>query len=53
MKSERSKNIRGAAARNHRNKEARDLEAQREKERVDAGKRKGRIERDDGTVLNN
>jgi len=49
-KPERLKNIRGAAARNHRNKEARDREAQREKERADAGRRKVRIERDDGTA---
>ena len=43
--------MRGAAARNHRNKEARDREAQREKERADTGKRKGRIERDDGIAI--
>lgn len=45
-KPEKTKNIRGAAARNHRNKEVRDREAQREKERADAfGGRKGRAER--------
>ena len=52
-KPEKSKIIRGAAARNHRNKEVRDREAQREKERADAhGNRKGRAERrrGDGNV---
>lgn len=52
-KSEKSKAIRGAAARNHRNKEVRDREAQREKERIDAlGGRKARTERrrGDGNV---
>ena len=52
-KPEKSNIIRGAAARNHRNKEVRDREAQREKERADAhGNRKGRAERrrGDGTV---
>lgn len=45
-KPEKTKNIRGAAARNHRNKEVRDREAQREKERADAlGGRKGHAER--------
>lgn len=45
-KPEKTKSIRGAAARNHRNKEVRDREAQREKERADAlGGRKGRAER--------
>lgn len=45
-KPEKTKNIRGAAARNHRNKEVRDREAQREKERTDTlGGRKGRAER--------
>ncbi|CAD6587963.1 MAG: hypothetical protein ASARMPRED_003362 [Alectoria sarmentosa] len=45
-KPEKSRNIRGAAARNQRNKEFRDREAQREKERTDAlGGRKGRAER--------
>lgn len=45
-KPEKAKNIRGAAARNHRNKEDRNREVQREKERVDAlGGRKGRAER--------
>lgn len=49
-KPERFKNIRGAAARNHRNKEVRDREAQRERERADGGGRKRRVgrERDDG-----
>lgn len=43
---EKAKNIRGAAARNQRNKEDRDREAQRDKERADAlGGRKGRAER--------
>ncbi|KAL2053669.1 hypothetical protein ABVK25_005973 [Lepraria finkii] len=48
-KPERFKNIRGAAARNHRNKEVRDREAQRERERADGGGRKRRVgrERDD------
>ena len=45
-KPEKTKNVRGAAARNHRNKEVRDHEAHREKERVDTlGGRKGRAER--------
>lgn len=40
------KKIRGAAARNHREKETRDREAEREKARADAaGRRKGRAER--------
>ena len=40
------KRIRGAAARNHREKEMRDREKEREKERADAaGRRKGRAER--------
>ena len=49
-KPERFKNIRGAAARNHRNKEVRDREAQRDRERVDSGGRKRGIgrEQDDG-----
>ena len=49
-KQERFKNIRGAAARNHRNKEVRDREAQRERERADASGRKRRSgrERDEG-----
>ncbi|KAI4109441.1 MAG: hypothetical protein L6R37_000598 [Teloschistes peruensis] len=50
-----AKPIRGAAARNHRNKELRDLEEKREKERADAaGRRKGRAERrrGDGNKLN-
>lgn len=50
-----TKSIRGAAARNHRNKELRDLEEKREKERADAaGRRKGRAERrrGDGNELN-
>ncbi len=51
-KPEKPKNIRGAAARNHRNKEVRDREAQREKERADAlGGRKGRAERRRGDGL--
>ncbi|KAL8665131.1 MAG: hypothetical protein Q9202_002531 [Teloschistes flavicans] len=48
------KSIRGAAARNHRNKELRDLEEKREKDRADAaGRRKGRAERrrGDGSKL--
>ena len=52
-KPEKSKSIRGAAARNHRTKEVRDREAQREKQRADAlGGRKGRAERrrGDGNV---
>ena len=41
-----AKKIRGAAARNHREKELRDREKEREKERADAaGRRKGRAER--------
>ena len=41
-----NKKIRGAAARNHRNKELREREEQRERERADAaGRRKGRAER--------
>ena len=40
-KTEKSKNIRGAAARNHRAKEIREREAAREKERAEATKRKG------------
>ncbi|KAL8923972.1 MAG: hypothetical protein Q9172_002899 [Xanthocarpia lactea] len=41
-----AKNIRGAAARNHRNKELRDQEEKREKDRADAaGRRKGRAEK--------
>ena len=44
-KPEKSHTIRGTAARNHRNKEVRDREAQREKERANAhGGRKGRAE---------
>ena len=40
------KKIRGAAARNHRDKEIRDREEKRERERADAaGRRKGRAER--------
>ncbi|KAL8694690.1 MAG: hypothetical protein Q9218_000701 [Villophora microphyllina] len=40
------KSIRGAAARNHRNKEIREREEKREKDRTDAaGRRKGRAER--------
>lgn len=38
--------MRGAAARNHRDKEIRDREEKRERERADAaGRRKGRAER--------
>ncbi|KAL8997359.1 MAG: hypothetical protein Q9169_003341 [Polycauliona sp. 2 TL-2023] len=41
-----AKNIRGAAARNHRKKELRDQETKREKDRADAaGRRKGRAEK--------
>lgn len=46
------KKMRGAAARNHRDKEIRDREEKRERERADAaGRRKGRAERrrGDGT----
>ncbi len=40
------KKIRGAAARNHRDKELREREEKRERERADAaGRRKGRAER--------
>lgn len=43
------KKIRGAAARNHRNKELREREEKRERERADAaGRRKGRAERRQG-----
>ncbi len=50
QKPERHKNIRGAAARNHRNKEIRDREAQREQERAHASgsKRRTARGRDDG-----
>jgi len=50
QKPERPKNIRGAAARNHRNKEIRDREAQREQERAHASgsKRRTARGRDDG-----
>ena len=45
-RSEKPKNIRGAAARNNRNKEGLDRGSQREKERAEApGGRKGRAER--------
>ena len=41
--------IRGAAARNHRNKELRESEGKREQERAEAaGRRKARIERRKG-----
>ncbi|KAL8954169.1 MAG: hypothetical protein Q9222_000053 [Ikaeria aurantiellina] len=41
-----AKSVRGAAARNHRNKEFREREEKREKDRADAaGRRKGRAER--------
>lgn len=41
-----AKNIRGAAARNHRKKELREQEEKREKDRADAaGRRKGRAEK--------
>ena len=49
---ESQKMIRGAAARNHRAKELREREEQREKQKADAaGRRKGRAERrrGDGT----
>ncbi|KAL9641312.1 MAG: hypothetical protein Q9204_000106 [Flavoplaca sp. TL-2023a] len=46
MLSPSAKNIRGAAARNHRKKELREQEDKREKERADAaGRRKGRAEK--------
>ena len=48
QKRERPKHVRGAAARNQKNKEARNREIQREKERTDTGRRKGRIRQDDG-----
>ena len=54
QKPERTKNIRGAAARNHRNKEIRDQEAQRERERTekDGGRRRTDQGRDDGRYCN-
>ncbi|KAL9130424.1 MAG: hypothetical protein Q9217_001391 [Psora testacea] len=41
IKQDMIKNMRGAAARNHRNKEVREREAVKEKERVDASKKRG------------